>query len=333
MNFHRLYLIGFLVLLTLALIDSVYGYYRANAGLDIPPENRTRFVEVLVAVDGTRSMSDANFAAAKEIVARRLVPFIGIGDRLTCFSIGPRYGISNVVFGATFEEQPPQLPEVVSRRVVNSLSHLRSNPNNVTSAQGFRQALPLIQPLFKDVPTIHAFWNDKLAKMSRPRYDGTAIRALLEGIEAEFETGSKDQTDRWIVIVGDLVEEPPRGSRLAESAANADALQGVNVVLIYPHESERDYERIKASWKTYFGDIDVKVYPFSKIRTQQFILPPNPFFGLETYRVKTAWDYIRPCIGPELIGFGLFCGPLICAFLLKKRADRVSPQGSPALTP
>ena len=305
MRFQRSDFIAVLAVVLVAGIDGLVGYYRAHPNIDVPAENRTRFVNAIAAVDGTRSMSDANFAAAKEIVARRIVPSIGIGDRLTCLAIGPHYGISNVVFGATFEEQPPQLSSQTARRIADALSRLRSHPKEASASEEFREAFPLVQPLFQQLPAAQSYWDNKLSNMKRPPEDGTAIRALIEGVQAGFDTDAGTPAERWIFLITDLLEQPPVGARAAARSANADALRGVKVVLIYPFESQHDYDSITNAWRAYFGDIEVKIYPFSKVRTQAYVLPPNPLSGFASYHIYTAWDYIRPLLGPELVAFSL----------------------------
>jgi hypothetical protein len=91
--------------------DGVYGFYQAHQPLAIPAENRKTFVHAVVGSDSTRSMRNESVAAGKEIIDKRIIPSIGPGDRLVCLNIGPRYGLSNTVFGGTFEDQPPQIPE------------------------------------------------------------------------------------------------------------------------------------------------------------------------------------------------------------------------------
>ena len=328
MRFQRSDFIAVLAVILVAGIDGMYGYYRAHPTIDVLAENRTHFVNAIAAVDGTRSMSDANFAAAKEIVARRIVPSIGIGDRLTCFSIGPHYGISNMVFGATFEEQPPQLSSQTARRITDALSRVRSNPKDASASQEFREVYPLVQPLFQQVPAAQSNWDDKLANMKRPPKDGTAIRALIQGIQAGFGTDSAGPAERWVFVITDLLEQPPAGAHPAAHSADADALRDVKVVLIYPYESQHDYDRITNAWRAYFGDVDVKIYPFSKVRTQAYVLPPNPLSGFAHYQIHTAWDYIRPLMGPELVAFGLL-GMLLVS--MKVVAMRVAQQGRATL--
>jgi hypothetical protein len=178
-------------------------------------------------------------------------------------------------------------------------------------------------PLWPSVERVHLSWSERLQSLQRPKRDGTWIVALLQGVQAEFSTPPRPHEERWVFIVSDLLEEPPAGVRGASTGGYTGALNETHVVLVYPHDSDRDWERIIQYWKSspYFQGSDITVLPFSEALDDPFLLAPNPVAGLQRVEVRSAWEFLRVLLLPE--GF-LICGAAIVGFLVDALANRWS---------
>ena len=289
-------------LFALALSNGVYGLYRAHQPFTIPSENRKTFVHAIVASDSTRSMRNESVTAGKEIIETRVIPSIGPSDRLICLAIGPRYGLSNTVFGGAFEDQPPQLPEGRRAQSLGVLARARERQDDTMAADELHDLARDLRPLWPTVDKVRQSWSKRLSSLQRPKADGTAIRALLEGVQAEFETPARPKEERWLIIVSDLIEEPPASAAHRRIQPVDHGVFGqMHVVLVYPHDSERDWSSVKSYWRDqYFEDADVTVMPFSAALDNPYLIPPNPFSGLQSVDLRSTWDFIRPLVLPEL---------------------------------
>jgi hypothetical protein len=247
-------------------------------------------------------MRNESVAAGKEIIDKRIIPSIGPGDRLICLNLGPRYGLSSTVFGGTFEDQPPRIPESRRAQVLETLARARDRQNDTTATDELRGLAEELMPLWPAVDKVRKSWSERLTHLQRPKADGTAIRALIDGVQAEFETAAGPGEERWLIIVSDLIdEEPATAAHSPVRPINRSVLGEMHVVLVYPHDSERDWNRIKSYWRDqYFQGGDVSVVPFSRALDDPYLIPPNPFSGLQTADLRSAWDFIRPLLLPEM---------------------------------
>jgi len=313
-----------------ALLDGVYGLYRAHQPLAIPSENRKTFVHAIVASDSTRSMKNESVAAGKEIIEKRVIPSIGTGDRLVCLAIGPRYGLLNTAFGGAFEDQPPQLSEGRRSQSLEILARARERQDDTMANDELHDLARELMPLWPAVDKVRRSWSERLSHLQRPKADGTAIRALLEGVQAEFETPARAKEERWLIIVSDLVEEPPgSAAHLHLQPVNRAVFGQMRVVLVYPHDSERDWDAIKKYWREqYFENADVTITPFSTALADPYLIPPNPFSGLQSVDLRTTWDFIRPLLLPEIT---LLLGLAIAGWLWHLFGARRTAQGEVSL--
>lgn len=301
-----------ILIIAIAAGDGVYVYYQGHQALAIATQNRATFVHAVVAVDATRSMHDDAVAAAKEIVATRIVPSIGPGDRLLCLAIGPGYGLSSSVFGDKFEDQVPQIPEDRRAGVLSALTHLRQKPNDPLAMEDVRDLARELLPLWPGVESARRAWIERLRKLQRPQRDGTSIRALFDGIQSEFEMPARAGEERWVYLVSDLLDQPPAGVYSPSRVAGQSALNEVHIVLVYPHDSNRDWGKVRAYWREYFQNGDISILPFAKAMDDPYLLPPNPVADLERVDPRTGWDYFRPLLFPQIL---LICGLLVvCGF-------------------
>ncbi len=291
-----------ILIMALAAGDGVYAYYQTHQPLVISAENRKNFVHAIAAVDGTRSMHSDAFATAKEIVWRRIIPSVGPGDRLLCLAIGPRYDLSSVVFGGSFEDQTPQLAEDRRGKALDVLSHAREKPDDPLTGEQLRDLARELVPVWPRVENVRKSWTGRLQQLQRPKYDGTSIRALLDGIQAEFEMPAQPQEERWVFLMTDLLDEPPAGVHSRPEAVNKATFSEMHVVLVYPHDSSRDWDSIKDYWRNrYFQGCEISILPFSKALDDAFLLPPGPFAGLQAADLRTAWDFLQPLLMPEIL--------------------------------
>ena len=95
-----------------------------------------------------------------------------------------------------------------------------------------------------------------------------------------------------------------------------------SAVLIYPSDSEQvqGWDRIEEHWRSFFGDIDRQTYNLPAALTAEYLLPPNPLAGLETYRLPTFGETFLELVSVQfpILG-GLFLGAGALGFWINRR--------------
>jgi len=281
-----------------AVTGVLYAYHLSNPQIEIPAANREKFANVVVLLDGTRSISDTSFSSGKQVVTKGIIPSCGLGDRLATYSIGPEFGLSNVISGATLQEQPPQFGVRRSSEVLDILRQSRSAnaPGRVRSK--LYGLVNETQRLKVQVEQVRSHWSDQIGSMQRPLRPGTNLTCAFDAVNAYFQASSAPDEERWLFVVSDLIQERALATPCSP-AGETTPLAGVRIVLLYPHDSLHDWRTILDFWRRFFGDRKVEVYPISAALNRPFILPPNPLTGLESYRVRGFWPNLGSLISSE----------------------------------
>lgn len=288
----------FLSLVLVAFVAALDAYARANPRIRIPDANRARFVNVAVLLDSTGSMSDLHLRLAKQITISRVVPAIGIGDKLSCYAVGPDFGISNLICGGTFEGQPPQYRPERRAEVLRIVASARGSvmPGRVRSP-----LYALVNELDGQADQLtetRQRWARQIEAAGRPKRRGTNLCDAIDALEAYFAASSDPYEDKILVIISDMVQDSAAcRTRTASRSGDAGVLSGVKIVLVYPHDSAHDWTAILSAWKRYFGDRPIDVVPFSVALNEEMLLAPGPLMGLEAYRVDSFRTHLRSHAG------------------------------------
>jgi hypothetical protein len=266
----------------------LYAYHLSDPRIVLPSAARERFANVVVLLDGTRSMSDINFNAAKHLVAETVIRSHGIGDRLVVYGLGPDFSLHNVISGGTYAEQPPQLDAAARTGALVVVRQARSGhvPGRVRAK--LRGLIQQVQEKSPDVEHVRATWTSQVQAMKRPVGTGSNLTCAVESIGRYFQASHQADEERWLFIVSDLIQDA-RSSRTCRLPDDSDLFAGVRIVLVYPHDSAHNWEQILHSWRQHFGDRVTDVRPFSAALNQEYLLPPNPLAGLERIVVRGFW--------------------------------------------
>lgn len=266
----------------------LYAYHLSNPRIGIPSVNRERFANVAVLLDGTASMSDVNLAFGKRLVTESIIPNEGIGDRLATYSIGPEFSLHNLIAGATYREQPPQLTGDRRADVLEILRQARSTSTPGRVRSRLYRLIDELRPLQAELESTRAAWIAQIEAMKRPTAQGSNLACALDALDSYLQASSDPSEERWLFIVSDLIQDTALRGR-CEAARTRPLFAGVRVVLIYPHDSRHDWPAIIDSWRTFLGDRELDVYPFSAALNRPHLLPPNPLAGLHKHVVKGFW--------------------------------------------
>lgn len=274
----------------------LYAYHLSNPRIDIPTINRERFADVVVLLDGTGSVTDQSFASGKEVVVKGIIPSFGIGDRLATYSIGPEFGLENVISGGTFHEQPPQLNPQRRAEALDILRQSRSGNSPGRVRTKLYELADQAKQSEASLDKVRSHWAAQITAMRRPTKPGTNISCALDAIDAYFQSNSSPDEERWLFVVSDLIEEHVS---TALCSSNQESLfPKTRIVFLYPHDSRHDWRKIIESWRHVLGDRQIDVYPLSAALNKPFVLPPNPLSGLQDHTVRGFWDNLRSLVSP-----------------------------------
>jgi hypothetical protein len=249
----------------------------------------------VVLLDGTGSVSDQSLASAKQVVLREIIPSSGIGDRLATYSIGPEFGLENVISGGTVEEQPPQFDPQYRTEVLDILRQSRSSnaPGRVRTK--LYDLISQTKQSKDSLDQVRLRWISQIAAMKRPTKPGTNISCAFDAINAYFQSNSSPDEERWLFVVSDLIQEQA-STELCSSSSPASLFPNTRIVFLYPHDSRHDWCKIIESWRHFLGDRQIDVYPLSAALNRPFVLPPNPLNGLDNYNVRGFWANLRSLV-------------------------------------
>jgi hypothetical protein len=314
---------GLIAIVMVTIIGFGYAEERARNFVKVDPTNRHKFSDVFVLLDGTGSMKEPAFRNAKEIVKDHIIPSIGINDRITCYALGHHFNDdSSNVFGKTHHEQPPELTEFEAQEVVKLYQPERDLRKPAVSSDDAVTIFEKLPSKQQEVEDKHKQWKSKVDLLQRPAIPGSDYRGALEGIRRQLSEKSTGR-DTWLFIVGDLKNESTNSRPVYEGDA---AFKNVNTVLVYPFDSDSDWDSIKKFWKSYFGEKEFTEKPSSVALRENLLIDPNPTTGLETHRGDRSWTAMRPF----LIADGLMLVLFVVLFVMAgTRSSKVQPVENP----
>lgn len=353
MNFSAKLIILLMILIPLLVGVNLFGYQKADEQtrprLTIHNDVRDKFAHVIVCLDPTRSISDAKFRDAKEIVKRRIIDMAGIGDRVVCYRIGPRFGTESYVFGKLFEDQPSQLLQEQAQTLLDIIRKSRAGNLKPDDTGAIRSSLDLIAKFQPGVEGIHKVWKEQVDELQRPTALGSDYLGALAGIKAEYEDNPTNRTEeKWLFIVGDLINDTSRVANVqrlvdprAENrqqrrnntgrvatvqpvVADKQAFADVHIVLIYPFDSAVDETKIKTFWKNYFGENTFKFFSFAAVLREEFVLKPNPTTGLVNAQVGTFGESFRKYLFIDLGILFVFLMIAVVVFMFSRHPKKQS---------
>jgi hypothetical protein len=271
----------------LAAVAILYAYHLSNPRIEIPHANRKRFANVAVVLDETNSMSAENVRSAKWLVTHSIIPNVGLSDRLLVLEVSREVSLRNIILGSTLQEQQFQFDGDRRGEILKTLDQARSPSSPGRVREQMYRLIQELRPLRSGVQQVHDQWTRKIETVGRPTDPGSNIRCALEALGVYLGVGQTADEERWLFVISDMRHE----GNLRRSCASPEAsLWGVHIVVLYPHDSTHDWESIINSWRSFFGDRQIDVYPFSVALNHDRLLPPNPLSGLTRYEVRGFWQ-------------------------------------------
>lgn len=221
--------------------------------------------DVYIMLDPTGSMG-IDLPEAKQFIVERIFPFLGPGDQVFCYNIGPDFvETRNRVFG---QKQLPGVPE----NLLNTQIAGRIPIENVNAI--WQQAQDVIK---QD-------WTKRLSEVSGPvaKQPGSNYIEAFSYIATRLNTQKNQHLrEKWLIVIGDLLQEPkpnpfrPPGPKAEE----AEAFKGVRVRLFYPYRAQGAEQTRANKWRR--GREQKQIRPgdlkefwteyFSRRGTEQFL--------------------------------------------------------------
>ena len=269
-------------------LNFLRAYGASHPDVVIPNENRQRFVHACVLIDPSGSVKAENLEAAKQIVANGIIPACGLEDTLVVYTVGPGFTIANTIFGRTQDEQP-FLPSAGDREHVFSVvNRNRESSQHGVVDEDMYDLLRYLEPHWQRLETVRAQWRERLAQVQRPRVDGSEICAALKSIEQDFRSQQDRDADKVLFVFSDFLQDA-RNVQSCEPVAG-DGFDDVRVVLVYPYDSDQNWQKVQSDWSTFFGDQEPEMLPLSDAQRRRLLLKPNPLSGLERIQPESFWD-------------------------------------------
>jgi hypothetical protein len=323
--------ITFMIFVIYVIASSIYSYVRSHPDIVVTGNNRDKFALVVIYIDVSRSIKDKDFSAAKKIAVENIIPYIGIGDKVVCFIIGPKFGIDNRIFGEYSDQIPYYLYENDSKLEKEKvLEILNQRTGGKVTHSDVYELIKELRPHWQKIENIRNDWKNLVLKIERPREDGTVVGPALRAIE-EFFKGADDQEveDKWLFIISDLKDEPPgrHSHAIDKYKPDPNVFNDVNVVLIYPTDSDSEWVKIIDYWSGCFSNSNLRKCP-SLLATIQDLLPPNPTSGLEKYKCDKFWTYFQPLLFRGVVSLVITLVLIFIVFIVyfvyTKRASKLS---------
>lgn len=292
----------------------ISAYSEAHQRVKVSVQNRDKFANVAVLLDDTRSMGLDNATYGRQIVRNGILPACGLGDKLSVYQLSPDAGLLNLVSGGTIDEQPPQFSDPERTEILQVLREARADAAPGRVNEKMYSLADQLKPQWRPLDAIHERWARAIATKAPPKDLGTNISSALEAIDAYFKGASDPNEEKYLFLISDLIEEAARRAN-GPPLKTAVELRGVRVTLIYPHDSKHDWNQVIGSWRKYFGERRVEIYPFSSALNRATLLRPNPTTGLEHCTRKDVWSSLSPLLSLERLAM-LWISPVLAVAIL-----------------
>lgn len=314
-------------------------YAASTPDVRLPPENRSKFAEVFVCLDGTPSIREENFEAAKRVVAEQIVPALGIGDVFVAYSIRSDVGLPSIISGSTHEEQFPQPPPAERARMLDVLARNGAGSQGGPVDDETYELLRELRPALHKAQSVRDGHTARVLEMPRPPKgsNDTNITCLLNEIGGRLRARSDSRSDKFLFILSDLREDPGGLRSCSLDKNSMDAFNDVHIVLIYPYNSNQaQWDKVRAYWKKFFGNREAEQeWPLSEARVQSRLLPPNPTAGLEKYQFEGFGHYLSRMLSEEgIVALSVLISAGAFRRLLKRKTGNApTQQAVPAAEP
>ena len=272
----------------------VQAYAISHPNIVIPTGNRDKFVHACVLLDTTGSFKSENLDAAKRVIEHGLINPCGPEDTLVTFAVGPEFTIKNTIFGRTYDEQM-HLPSAEMRdRVLRVVNRNRESSQRGVVDDEMYDLVHDLEPYWAQFAGVRRKWTESLNRIKRPARGGSEICAAINAIEQDFRSRSEKGVTKVLFVFSDLVQNAHNVQRCDSSGS--DTLDDVQLVIVYPYDSDQDWAKIEAFWREFFHGKEFERLPLSDAQRRRFLIAPNPVAGLEDVRVPGLWESFQAAL-------------------------------------
>jgi len=290
---------------------------RSQPKFKILTENRARFSDVFVLIDGTTSMSESDFKNAKDIVNERILSSLGVNDTASGFALDGAFQDSKSTVFGVYGQQPPKLEGEDPKKILELVKRKGDLREPQTCSEDVFNLLQNVKTKQPGANAKREEWQTRITNLPRPAIDGSDYVKALNGIVKQMNHNKSDSSrDAWLFVVGDLKNEP----RPAHPITADPALNDFHVWLIYPYNSnDPSWSATEQFWKDYLAEIKhVEKRTFANALRGEFLIKPNPTSGVETIPGEDFWRVFRV----YLIVAGIVCMMgLVGIYLLIRRSS------------
>jgi hypothetical protein len=280
----------------------IWAWGASHPSLMLPDHTRRFCADIVVGLDLTHSMPQADQEMAKRIVSERLIPAVGPCDLLKVIEIGPAFNDANAIAGGRYEDQMPEIPEPAATKLHQLLRGSTEAPPGIISEQ-IRDIARQVQSLWPVVTERRSTWKQQISAARAQTDPGSRFSRFFEGSFAQFgvvdETGARKGYVNYVVVIGDLREEDGRGRPIVPMTPQ-QVPPNLKVLLVYPHESAHDWNSILNHWRDYLKGTDLTILTFGNADLQKTLLDPNPLAGLQSLDCRGLYDYLKSILPFEL---------------------------------
>jgi hypothetical protein len=219
--------------------------------------------DIVLVVDGTLSQTEEQREDIRRIVVERIVPNLGLGDRVFCYQIMNHYNPQSRVFKLT------QVPPRVSFNLVEE--YYEKNINLSDCPDCWNEYLVDKWQEFEKVRTGWArefednFINYDHRGINSSDYLGTIRETGRMLYDLNNHKKSRERRfglrkEKKLIVVGDLFHEPPlqEPPQLDGNNSEADYFSKIEVEMVYTGEREGQNvptrEELESFWRRYFED-------------------------------------------------------------------------------
>jgi hypothetical protein len=230
--------------MTFAAAFAVVGTFTAFVKLaetQFIPGEEVYLRDIYVVIDQTLSMQLGQRKEAKDILRDEVIRSLGLGDRVFCYRIS-----------SDFRES--------SDRVFASKRHQPKVPDNLAGADP--EALPaeLVSSLIQRWQSFSLerdAWIQHLETLHPPRGNYSDYTGTLDEISRRISDAGDPNLaqEKWLLVIGDLKQEPVPGNPPAAGRHEKRAFSGVNIYMVYPGgiHSAAQQKEIETFWTKYFS--------------------------------------------------------------------------------
>lgn len=238
-------------------------------------ENMVSVRELILLIDITKSLNVGEqtdtFKQTKEYAVNRVLPNIGPGDKVSCYTVATTF---NESVNRVFEKTLPLIPDLLLLPV----------PRNMDGGAAIDMN-KLWQPVERALSPTGDGWVLSINALRQEQHGHTdylgAFQYLIERLNSPEHRKTFRET--FVVVLGDLVQDPmPKPFEPPPpSEAERLAFGGVRVVLVIPYRSKevpaaKSREEVRDYWQKWFADRGANKLQFATLATTPLPFPASP---------------------------------------------------------